>query len=129
MLVKNKFFIDFKRIANNLCDVQNLLAFEHRTGEDLRLLVLSKDCVKLWHLLKAERGGFEPPDACTSHAFQACTIGHSVIFPVKNNAKKHYFMMVSKPKLLFYFSRATASLIRFRASSIISFEVAYDNRI
>ena len=24
----------------------------------------------------AENGGFEPPRACTQHAFQACAIGH-----------------------------------------------------
>lgn len=24
----------------------------------------------------AEDGGFEPPRACTQHAFQACAIGH-----------------------------------------------------
>ena len=26
--------------------------------------------------LRAEDGGFEPPRACTQHAFQACAIGH-----------------------------------------------------
>lgn len=26
--------------------------------------------------LMAEDGGFEPPRACTQHAFQACAIGH-----------------------------------------------------
>ena len=30
---------------------------------------------------KAEKEGFEPPVPCGTHAFQACTIGHSVIPP------------------------------------------------
>ncbi len=29
----------------------------------------------------AERGGFEPPIPCGMHAFQACAIDHSAIFP------------------------------------------------
>ncbi len=32
-------------------------------------------------LLLAERKGFEPPVPCGTHAFQARTIGHSVIPP------------------------------------------------
>jgi hypothetical protein len=27
-------------------------------------------------IFRAENGGFEPPRACTQHAFQACAIGH-----------------------------------------------------
>ena len=32
-------------------------------------------CCSRWQML-AEDGGFEPPRACTQHAFQACAIGH-----------------------------------------------------
>ena len=30
----------------------------------------------------AEEVGFEPTDACTSHAFEACPLGHSGTLPI-----------------------------------------------
>ena len=37
------------------------------------------------HFLMAERGGFEPPRACTLRAFQARALGHYAISPAISN--------------------------------------------
>ena len=39
-------------------------------------------CIKL-HRLKAEREGFEPPEACTSTVFKTAAIDHSAISPLQ----------------------------------------------
>ena len=63
--------------------------------------------------LMAERAGFEPADACASHALQACLIGHSSTSPREqlNMAERAGF----EPALHFSgdrFSRAAPSTTR-----------------
>ena len=47
-------------------------------------------------MVLAERTGFEPAEALTSHAFQACALDHSSIFPSPKQNIPQHFVFVNK---------------------------------